>query len=249
MVKGLDIFKEYFREYSNQYVLIGGAACDIFFSNNNIKFRVTRDLDIVLIVDALTAEFGEKMWEFIQEGKYRIRQAANNKTNFYRFDKPENEDFPKMIELFCKDNYSLKHNNGLTPIHIDDEVSSLSAILLDRDYYSMLELGKVIVDDLSVLRPEYLVLFKAKAFLDMKRKKEKGENIDSNDIKKHKRDVFRISVELMLEKIGNLPASIEIDIKDFISSIKSEPYDDNTLKMYGINNNDVISLLEKTFLL
>ena len=31
MVKGLDIFHEYFSEYTNQYVLIGGAACSISF--------------------------------------------------------------------------------------------------------------------------------------------------------------------------------------------------------------------------
>ncbi len=28
MVKGLDKFKEFFSEYKEQYVLIGGAACD-----------------------------------------------------------------------------------------------------------------------------------------------------------------------------------------------------------------------------
>lgn len=29
MVKGLDIFYDYFKEFTDQYVLIGGAACDI----------------------------------------------------------------------------------------------------------------------------------------------------------------------------------------------------------------------------
>ena len=28
MVKGINRFKEYFRDYTDQYVLIGGAACD-----------------------------------------------------------------------------------------------------------------------------------------------------------------------------------------------------------------------------
>ena len=37
-------------------MLIGGAACDISFENNNADFRATRDLDIVLIVEALTKE-------------------------------------------------------------------------------------------------------------------------------------------------------------------------------------------------
>ncbi len=32
MVKGLDIFYNYFSEFTDQYVLIGGAACDLFFS-------------------------------------------------------------------------------------------------------------------------------------------------------------------------------------------------------------------------
>ena len=31
MVKGIDIFREYFKEYTDQYVLIGGAACSISF--------------------------------------------------------------------------------------------------------------------------------------------------------------------------------------------------------------------------
>ena len=31
MVKGLDTFRKYFEKYEEQYVLIGGAACDIVF--------------------------------------------------------------------------------------------------------------------------------------------------------------------------------------------------------------------------
>ena len=49
MVKGIDRFKAYFRDYTDQYVLIGGAACDISFGSNNAEFRATRDLDVVLI--------------------------------------------------------------------------------------------------------------------------------------------------------------------------------------------------------
>ena len=58
MVKGIDRFRDYFRGFTDQYVLIGGAACDISYENNNVDFRATRDLDIVLIVEALTREFG-----------------------------------------------------------------------------------------------------------------------------------------------------------------------------------------------
>ena len=57
MVKGLDTFHKYFAGYEDQYVLIGGAACDIVFESNDANFRATRDLDMVLIIEALTPEF------------------------------------------------------------------------------------------------------------------------------------------------------------------------------------------------
>ena len=73
MIKGLDTFREYFRDFQNQYVLIGGAACDIVFSEADLPFRATKDLDIVLIVEALTPEFGRRFWDFIREGGYENR--------------------------------------------------------------------------------------------------------------------------------------------------------------------------------
>ena len=39
MVKGLDTFRKYFADYESQYVLIGGAACDILFESNEVKFQ------------------------------------------------------------------------------------------------------------------------------------------------------------------------------------------------------------------
>lgn len=134
MVKGLNTFRECFKEFEEQYVLIGGAACDVLFESNAGQFRATRDLDMVLIVEALTQEFGEKFWEFIESGKYRNKVTNVGNPQFYRFDKPENDSYPKMIELFARTNLKLKEMNGLTPIHIDDEVSSLSAILLNEEY-------------------------------------------------------------------------------------------------------------------
>ena len=50
MVKGLDKFKVYFANFSEQYVLIGGAACDISFDEIGEDFRATKDLDYVIVV-------------------------------------------------------------------------------------------------------------------------------------------------------------------------------------------------------
>lgn len=247
MVKGLDIFCQYFADCVDQYVLIGGAACDIAFENSGTSFRATRDLDMVLIIEALTSEFGEKLWDFIEAGKYRNKATNAGKPQFYRFDKPEEDSFPKMIELFCRSDFALKDAAGITPIHIDDEISSLSAILLDDDYYKVLLEGKTVKNGLSVLKPEYIILFKAKAYLDLKERKENGEKVDTSDIKKHKKDILRIAAELMLEKAIDLPVSVTDDIHSFIASLEEEPFDRNLLKMYGLKNEDIVALLKQIF--
>ena len=56
-------------------------------------------------------------------------------------------------------------------------------------------------------------MFKAKAYLDLKQRKASGEAVDSNNIKKHKKDVLRISAELMLEKATSLPDTVKADIE------------------------------------
>ena len=248
MVKGIDTFRRYFTEYEEQYVLIGGAACDIVFESNDTAFRATRDLDMVLIVEALTPEFGEKFWEFIQDGGYRNKSTNGQKPQFYRFDKPEDDAYPKMIELFCRSNFELREMTGITPIHIDDEVSSLSAILLNDDYYRILLEGKVVRNGLSVLRPEYLILFKAKAFLDLKQRKDRGEAVDSKNISKHKKDILRIAAELVLERTGELPEAVETDIRAFIDLLAQDPFDSNSLKAYGLSNDEVVEVLHRVFI-
>ena len=100
MVKGIDRFRDYFRGFTDQYVLIGGAACDISYENNNVDFRATRDLDIVLIVEALTREFGQRFWEIIRDGGYQNRAKSSGAPQFYRFDKPTQKGFPLMIKQF-----------------------------------------------------------------------------------------------------------------------------------------------------
>ena len=74
-----------------------------------------------------------------------------------------------------------------------------SGFLYPETYYKALLNGKEVKNGLSVLRPEYIILFKTKAYLDQKKRKYLGEKVDSSDIKKHKKDILRIASELMLE--------------------------------------------------
>ena len=239
MVKGIDIFQEYFNEYTDQYVLIGGAACSVSFEEQDINFgRTTKDLDIVLIVEAQTKEFGERFWKFIKDGKYRIRAKSNGEPQFYRFDKPEDERFPKMIELFSRTNYLLQEENGLTPIHIDDSVSSLSAILLNDAYYQALMDGRENMRGISVLKP-----FKAKAWLDLREKKD----VDSSDIKKHRNDIIRIVSDMVLQKCI-LPDEVRKDMEKFIEQFDVTESELKNLKIRGTKPEDIKRVLQTIYL-
>ena len=81
----------------------------------------------------------------------------------------------------------------LTPLPMDEDISSLSAILLDDDYYEFLKQRKVTVNGVTVLDEAYLIPFKAKAWMDLTDRKSAGEHIDRKKIKKHKNDVFRLT--------------------------------------------------------
>ena len=60
-------FKERFQGFEIQYVIIGGTACDLIMENEELSFRATKDVDIVLIVESITAEFGRLFWEYVKE--------------------------------------------------------------------------------------------------------------------------------------------------------------------------------------
>ena len=57
MVRGLDLFREHFKDFADRYVLIGGTACDLIMSNVGLQFRATKDLDIVLCIESIDREF------------------------------------------------------------------------------------------------------------------------------------------------------------------------------------------------
>lgn len=145
MVIGLAMFEEWFRDFKDQYVLIGGTAASIAMTEAGLEFRGTKDLDIVLHVEALTPEFGRLFWEFVQAGGYLKKEGAPQKQPcLYRFQKPQDDEFPYMLELFSRVPIGLDFvpPGHITPIPIDEQISSLSAILLDQDYYQFVIDGR-----------------------------------------------------------------------------------------------------------
>jgi len=250
MVKGIDQFRVHFDGFNDRYVLIGGAACYLAMEEAGLDFRVTKDLDIVLCVEALDAEFVSVFWDFIKKGRYHNRQKSTGKKLFYRFYEPEDGTFPWMLELFSRipDALNLHDNAHLTPIPINEEVSSLSAIILDDVYYSFIHESKKESDGFSIVPPETLVPLKAKAWLNLTQRREAGENVDEKDIKKHRNDVFRLFQVIAPGTRIVIPATIKDDLKRFLQAVEADP--PKSLKPFGlgaIKADEVIKTLREIY--
>ena len=72
MVLGIERFKEWFQGYEDQYAIIGGTACDLLMAEEGLDFRGTKDIDLVLIVEAISPEFSRRFWEFVRSAAYLI---------------------------------------------------------------------------------------------------------------------------------------------------------------------------------
>lgn len=165
MVRGIESFREWFSEYSEQYVIIGGTACDLLMSDEGLNFRATKDIDLVLVIEALDANFGRRFWEYISIAGYEYRNKSTGEPQFYRFSNPKSNDYPSMIELFTRkpNIIELPQNAVLSPLPMEDDISSLSAILLDDDYYEFLKKGRIKISEVTILDAPFLIPFKAKA--------------------------------------------------------------------------------------
>jgi hypothetical protein len=236
MVRGIEIFREWFSDYADNYILIGGAACDIHEEINAQNARATKDLDIIVVVEALSKAFVSQFWEFVKAGKYQTRQKGNGKHEFYRFIKPSEQGFPFQLELFSRklDSMVIPEEAVLEPIPTDEDLSSLSAILMDDNYYKLVLGHSREVDGIHIANVESLICLKAKAFIDLCERKSQGEVVDSKNISKHKNDIFRLAAMLATDAKVDLTNPINDDLQTFYKKVETELPETSLLKAAGI---------------
>lgn len=216
MVIGIESFRNWFKGFEDQYVIIGGTACDILMAEEGLDFRATKDIDLVLIVEAINADFGRSFWEYVKAAGYQ----------------------------HC---IPLPEDAVLTPLPMEDDISSLSAILLDDAYYTFLKAGKTNTAGVTVLDAAYLIPFKAKAWLDLSERKSVGEQVDSKNIRKHKNDVFRLTELIDASTPILAPASVREDIHIFVSRMVDEDVDLKQLGIVGRSKEQILQELEELY--
>ncbi len=130
MIKGLDKFRAHFKQSRDAFVLIGGVACHEWLVSQGLPFRATKDIDLVLIIEAVDQSFTNRLWAFIEAGGYEIREKTGNR-ELYRFSKPKDDGYPAMIEIFSRKPAMIEVADGqrVVPVTLDEGTASLSAIL------------------------------------------------------------------------------------------------------------------------
>lgn len=251
MVAGFDSFREHFRGYEDCYTIIGGTACDILMREAALEFRATRDVDMILLIESRYEEFAAVFWDFIRAGQYTCGWRNSVQPHFYRFTEPQSANYPKMIELFSRrPDFQMEHPEvHLTPLLVSEDISSLSAIMLDDNYYNLMLAGRKSVDGISVLNAEYLIMFKAKAWLDLSKSKRAGGHVNERDLRKHKNDVFRLYAIVDPETRIELSQPVADDMDAFLRAMSEEQITLRDLGITGITVDEIFSSLRSIFAL
>lgn len=225
MVNGFDRFIEYFKEYQDQFVIIGGYACTLHYFEKGSQFRQTHDIDIVLIIENMSLKFYERLWDYLKDGDYVSESQTSINHHYYRFETTKDEEYPKIIELLSRKsfNFDTHLSSHITPIHIDENIRSLSAIVLDDEYYRFIRMNQVLIRGISVLSIEFIVILKIKAYLDLRELKKQGVGINSSHIRKHRTDVMRIVREMVLVEVSDqLSLTVKNDIQNYVQIIQMD---------------------------
>ena len=159
------------------YVIIGGTACNLNLESADLQGRATKDIDIIVVCEAISPEYVRQFWTIIKTGGYKVcRVNAKNitKQGYYRFVEPTDVSFPEYIELFSRvpDRIQIPEDAYLVHINADEEyLSGFSVILMDNSYYHYAITHTREIGGIQVLDKNALIVLKAKAYLNNKKRK------------------------------------------------------------------------------
>ena len=241
--RGLEHFTEYFKNHEDDYVIIGGGAAAAYLEDEGLDFRATQDIDMVLFTNN-SKELNAKIAEYISLGEYEVNERTEGVPRFYRFTKPKKEEFPKIVEIFSRNEneIGLRGKQYIIPIQNDEE-TQLSAILLDEEYFELIRKNAVKTEKgFSVINPYVNICLKARAFRELQ---ERGE--EKNKVSKHKKDVLRL-VQALGDVKQSLKGKPREDLLKIVEAIK-EMQEKEVRQIIGdsLTREEVLTVLDRVF--
>lgn len=249
MVVGIERFKEAMASYFDNYVVIGGTACDIVLSGTPMPPRPTKDIDMIVVVENLTRDFVDAFWTFIRNGGYKLAKRMNVRGELvyalYRFDHPTEAGYPFQIELLSRHSELLGEPSGyhIEPIPDDAEHHSLSAIIMNEELYQFTLDHSSIRDGIRLADTLALIALKTTAYLNLVAEKTAGHHVNSDDIKKHRSDVLKLVASGDISEPVVLPVAIYEKIDSFRKAMQEEP-EESLVKILGGNRETYLLVME-----
>ena len=161
------------------------------------------------------------IWQFVEEGNFKAGKRVNkqgvNVYALYRFTLQDDSlDYPKKIEILSRHSELLGEPSGfhIEPIPTDEDRHSLSAIIMDDDYYDFTIHQAEEKDGLMIANNYALIVLKMHAYLNLLAERAAGKKVNSDDIKKHRSDVLK------LVAAGIYPEPLKVNPK-FLSVLDS----------------------------
>jgi hypothetical protein len=148
-----------------------------------------------------------------------------------------------MIEIFSRKPDVIEIDEGphCVPLDSIEEVNSLSAILLDDNYYRLIKENCVTENNVTFIKKEYIIPLKARAYIDNQRLKDESVFIKDKDISKHRNDIFRIAQTLTPEQRISLPDSVREDLRECLEMIQGVEFKMRSIGVREITKEALIS--------
>ena len=249
IVSGIQQFERAFAPFSDSFIVIGGSACRAVLSDGPIQPRRTRDIDMVLVLENVGKDFISAFWKFIKEGGYKFASRKNAegevKYVFYSF-VGGSEGYPSQIEILSKPVGGIGQpaDYHIEYIEIDEDYSHLSAIILNPDYYAYLTTHYVVREGIRYASPDSLICLKTLAYMNLSAERAAGKQVNSDDLKKHRRDVMMAVASLDPTEVFEVSAHIKEVLNSFAQAIAEPETSQSIAASLGVGVDYLGSLVE-----
>ena len=249
IVSGIQQFERAFAPFSDSFIVIGGSACRAVLSDGPIQPRRTRDIDMVLVLENVGKDFISAFWKFIKEGGYKFASRKNAegevKYVFYSF-VGGSDGYPSQIEILSKPVGGIGQpaDYHIEYIEIDEDYSHLSAIILNPDYYAYLTTHYVVREGIRYASPDSLICLKTLAYMNLNAERAAGKQVNSDDLKKHRRDVMMAVASLDPTEVFEVSAHIKEVLISFAQAIAEPEISQSITASLGVGVDYLGSLVE-----
>jgi hypothetical protein len=122
---------------------------------------------------------------------------------------------------------------------------------MDDDYYYYAIEHSREIEGVQVLDKDALIVLKAKAYLNNKKRKDEGQQVHQDDIDKHKKDIYRLSFLFSGEEYYDVSDEIKIALKNFIAELDTDPISTKaiakTMGVVEVSMQDFVQKMETLF--